>query len=178
MAQSQDEIFDVVDGLDRVVAQARRGDIHRRGLLHRAVHCCLFNPSGQCLLQRRSLLKDSSPGKWTTSCSGHVDAGEDYLGAARRELAEELGLGPVVADTLAEALYARPCAETGWEFVRVYRGCFAEGGGECLRPDPAEVSDVRWLTPADIGTWLQREPEAFATSFRYLWARPGFPRQA
>ena len=37
-AQSPDEIFDVVDENDRVVGRATRAEVHRRRLLHRAVH--------------------------------------------------------------------------------------------------------------------------------------------
>ena len=93
-AQSGDELFDVVDENDEVVAQASRAEVHREEKLHRAVHVFLFNRSGELFLQQRSLLKDSHPGKWDSSASGHLDSGEDYAAAAERELAEELMVRP------------------------------------------------------------------------------------
>src|ERR1700679_1901927 len=86
------DVFDVVDEHDRVLHQETRDEVHRRRLLHRAVHILVFNSRGDIYAQRRSATKDTYPGRWTTSCSGHVDAGEDYNHAAFRELAEELGL--------------------------------------------------------------------------------------
>lgn len=86
------ELFDVVDEHDRVLRRETRAEVHRQRLLHRAVHILVFNARGEVYLQRRSAQKDTYPHRWTTSCSGHVDAGEDYDTAAVRELAEELGL--------------------------------------------------------------------------------------
>ena len=91
MPQS-DEFFDVVDGRDTVVGRAARREVHARGLLHRAVHILVFDGAGRVFLQKRSMKKDIAPGLWDSSCSGHVDAGENYDAAAVRELAEELGL--------------------------------------------------------------------------------------
>ncbi len=92
MGRKHDEFFDVVDAQDRVVRQALRRDVHAHGWLHRAVHVLVFNRAGQVFLQMRSMAKDMSPGLWDSSCSGHLDAGEDYDEAAWRELQEELGL--------------------------------------------------------------------------------------
>ena len=86
------ELFDVVNSEDVVLRSAERAVVHREQLLHRAVHVFVFNAAGQLYLQRRSLNKDTAPGKWVSSCSGHVDSGEDYDAAAPRELAEEIGL--------------------------------------------------------------------------------------
>ena len=38
VGQSPDEIFDIVDERDVVVGREFRREIHRRGLLHRAIH--------------------------------------------------------------------------------------------------------------------------------------------
>src|SRR5271154_3794999 len=90
-AADPDELFDVVDLDDRVVGQSPRRKVHARKLLHRAVHVLIHDINGHLFLQRRSMGKDTFPGCWDSSCSGHVDAGEDYIIAARRELGEELG---------------------------------------------------------------------------------------
>jgi isopentenyldiphosphate isomerase len=87
-----DERFDIVDRDDRVVGSGLRSEIHARGLLHRAVHLWLFHEDGRILLQKRSLSKDREPGRWTSSVSGHVNSGEEYDTAMKREIPEEIGI--------------------------------------------------------------------------------------
>ena len=47
------------------------------------------------------MTKDTFPGAWDSSSSGHVDSGEDYDDCAVRELREELGLRRFRAATAA-----------------------------------------------------------------------------
>ncbi|KAL5554691.1 hypothetical protein UlMin_042092 [Ulmus minor] len=70
-----------------------RGDVHRDGDYHRAVHTWIFaENTQQVLLQRRADCKDSWPGLWDISSAGHISAGDSSLVTARRELQEELGI--------------------------------------------------------------------------------------
>lgn len=162
-AQSPDELFDVVDTQDRVITQASRAEVHARKLLHRAVHIFVFNKAGQVFWQRRSLLKDTAPGKWSSSASGHVDAGEDYDCTARREIQEELGVA--ANESLKRVLYVQACELSAHEFLWVYQmrhdGPFTLNGHE--------VMDGCWLTPAELEAWVLREPQAFARSSLYVW---------
>src|ERR1044072_5732360 len=87
-----EDIFDVVNERDEVIDRKPRSEVHRLGLLHRAVHVLVFNSRGQIFLQKRSMKKDRQPGVWDSSASGHVDSGEDYDTCAVRELREEIGL--------------------------------------------------------------------------------------
>ena len=115
---NQQELFDVVNASDEVIGQATRGEVHRRGLMHRAVHIFVFNSAGGLYLQKRSQTKDRHPGCYDSSASGHQDAGEDADTCARRELREELGLEAGAGLT---RLFKFPaCAETGWEHVTFY----------------------------------------------------------
>ena len=133
-AQDSDEIFDVVDAANRVIGQARRSEIHARGLLHRAVHLFWIRDDGQLCLQRRSFAKDSCPGLLSSSCAGHLDAGEEYLPAMVRELAEENGV--VVRPEQLARIDAIPAhADLGWEFVEV----FLLRGDRSFRIHPPEV---------------------------------------
>lgn len=157
------EMIDVVDADNRVVDTLPRAEVHRRGLRHRAVHMLVEDRAGRIYLQRRAESKDVDPGLWDTSAAGHVDAGEDYEAAARRELEEELGLTDVTLETLCE-LPAR--LETGLEFVRVYRGVT----GAEPRPDPREIIEGGWWSPADIEHWLAREPARFTGTFKLIFA--------
>lgn len=74
VAQSGDELFDIVDELNQVTGQGTRREIHEGSLRHRAVHMFLVNKHGAVLLQKRSLWKDRQPGKWDSSAAGHLDA--------------------------------------------------------------------------------------------------------
>src|SRR6516164_8309470 len=94
-----EEIFDVVDENDHVIDRKPRNEVHRLGLMHRAVHVLVFNPCGEIFLQKRSTKKDRQPGVWDSSASGHVDSGEDYDSCAIRELGEELAFRPTSPPT-------------------------------------------------------------------------------
>ena len=143
-----DEIFDVVDESDRVIGRATRAEVHRNpGLIHRAVHILVFRPDGRLLLQRRSADKDIDPGLWDTSVGGHVDAGEDYLTAARRELSEELGLEGLPLTLLYDQRYHSP-RET--EAIRSFRATWAGP----VRPHPIEIAEVRDWTRDEIAAAL------------------------
>jgi len=90
------EVFDIVDEADLVIGTASRAEVHGNpGLIHRVAHVLVFNTDGSLYLQKRADSKDVQPGKWDTSVGGHVDSGEDYLGAAVREMREELGISGV-----------------------------------------------------------------------------------
>ena len=160
-----EELFDVVDTEDNVLRPETRSTVHRNRLLHRAVHIFVFNAVGQLYLQRRSMTKDSAPGKWVSSCSGHVDSGEDYDTAAVRELGEEIGLFD--PQGMERVFKEAPCAATGNEFVWVYR-CYDEGP---FTLDPEEVSDGKWIDLEKLDQWIEERPRDFAWSFTYLWAK-------
>jgi isopentenyl-diphosphate Delta-isomerase len=160
-----EELFDVVDESDRVIASRPRSEVHREGLRHRAAHVLVFDHAGRLYVQRRALTKECSPGCWDTSAAGHVSSGEDYAAAAARELAEELGLRPEAPLQPLFKIAASPA--TGHEFVWVYRT--TTDGTVC--PDPGEIIDGRWCLPAEINAWLRHDPAAFTESFRLIWAR-------
>jgi len=179
MAKTPDELFDVVDERDRVVRQAPRREVHAQGWLHRAVHVLVFNRAGEVFLQKRSMAKDMSPGLWDSSCSGHLDAGEDYDAAAWRELQEEIGLfvEPVAnADfrgvgaprpQLVRWLRVEACEETGQEFVWVYR---VESDGP-FTLCPEEIERGEWVNPSELDRRIAAQPGEYCPAFRLIWSR-------
>ena len=167
-----DEFFDLVDERDEVIGRVTRRDAHARGLRHRAVHVLIFDSAGRVYLQKRSSGKDVAPGAWDSSCSGHVDAGEDHDAAAVRELCEELGLS--LRSAPPRWFRVEACAGTGQEFVWVYR--LRHDGP--LAPNPAEIDRGEWRLPADVDGRLRSHPGEFSRAFRLLWGRarqPGSP---
>lgn len=165
---SQNEMFDVVDENDGVVRAASRGVVHAENLWHRAIHMLVFNAQGELFLQKRSAWKDKHPGKWDSSAAGHLDSGESYEAAARRELSEELGLPTAVSATLhlEEVGRLTASAETGWEFIRLY-------GVRHNGPFRWPAAEIEWggFFPAPVvADWMAAHPEDFAPGFLKCWA--------
>ncbi|MCA9076230.1 MAG: NUDIX domain-containing protein [Planctomycetaceae bacterium] len=155
------EIFDVCDADDNVIGQATRADVHANGLLHRAVHMWVFRSDGRMLLHFRSSTKDEYPHCYTSSASGHVDAGESYDTAAVRELREELGL-----EASLEYLIKLPAGpDTANEHTVLYR-CETDA---TPTPDPGEIERIEWRTIDEIATMIDANPEQFTPPFRSLF---------
>ena len=131
--------------------------IHREGLLHRAVHVFVFNRFGELFLQKRSILKDSSPGLWDSSCSGHLDTGENYDLAAVRELSEELG----VNSEMKLITMLKPTKKTGWEFIGLYEGSH---NGPFDWPY-SEIETGAFFRKETISNWINERPQDFASGF-------------
>lgn len=169
-----EELFDVVNEHDEVIGQRTRRDVHQLGLRHRAVHVLVFNSRGALFLQKRSMSKDCFPGAWDSSAAGHLNPGEDYDECAVRETREELGMVLCQAPTRLFKIAA--CAETGQEFVWVYR-CAAEGPFQ-LQAEEIERGD--WFTRQRIDAWTAESPADFAPGFLLIWRRltapPSSPR--
>lgn len=159
--QSPDEIFDVCDAEDRVIGQARRADVHAQNLLHRAVHVWVLRSNGQLVTQRRSATKDQYPNALTSSASGHLDHGEDYLTAATRELGEELGLAGVDL-TFAVKLPASP--KTAYEHTVLY----TVKTEAALTPNVGEVAGLELYSIEELKHLLSLPGDNLSPPFREL----------
>jgi isopentenyl-diphosphate delta-isomerase type 1 len=155
-----EEIFDVVNDRDEVIGQAPRGQVHRQGLKHRAVHIFLFDPDGRLFIQKRAATKDTFPGRYDSSASGHVDSGEQYDACAVRELREELGLG-VTAEGLRKDFKIDACPQTGQEFVWVY----SFQGDYHPVINPAEIERGEFLAVDAVRDLVEHHPDQCAPSF-------------
>jgi 16S rRNA (adenine1518-N6/adenine1519-N6)-dimethyltransferase len=163
-AQSSEELFDVVDENDVVQRTATRAEVHAQGLIHRAVHVFVLSRKGDLYLQKRSRLKDMSPGLWDSSVSGHLDAGEDYEAAALRELGEEIGISANAAD-LERIGILKPSEETGWEHVHV----FLTRSHASVSFPVAEIEAMMPFPISEIQKWIDESPGDFAPAFRLIF---------
>lgn len=159
------DIVAVVDENDEVIGYRERGEVHRLGLKHRAVHILVFNRRGDLLLQKRSLSKDVAPGLWDSSAAGHVDGDEGYDDCALRELEEELGIRP--AEPLERLFKLDARAENGWEFVWVYR-CVDDGP---FTVDRREIDAIDWFPAARLRRELAEQGDKFAGTVPLIWRR-------
>ena len=90
------EYFDITDYNGIPTGETvSRSEAHENGIPHRTAHIWIVRKEEngyQVLLQKRSAEKESFPGMYDTSSAGHIQAGDDPLESAQRELQEELGL--------------------------------------------------------------------------------------
>jgi len=68
-----------------------REKIHELNMWHRHVSVWIMNYNGEILLQQRAFIKKKNPGLFSKT-GGHVNAGEEPIDAAKREVFEEIGL--------------------------------------------------------------------------------------
>jgi len=118
-------LLDEVDIQDRPTGrQVTKQEAHDGKLLHRCIAIYVFDEQGRLYVQ----VHKKSGGLLDNSVGGHVDGGEDYPTAAKREGEEELGLHGVELHELATSMYSDEgryahmfglyeCQPKGWEFV-------------------------------------------------------------
>ena len=160
---ARDELLVVVDMRDCQVGTATKMRTHVDGLLHRAFSVMLVREGEhgpELLVSRRAQGKYHSAGLWANSCCSHPRDGEELLDAAARRVAEELGTQPVGLRELGAFVYRAPfengLCEYEFDHVLVAR---CEGDPA---PDPAEVSEVRWVGADELATEVAEHPERFA----------------
>lgn len=86
------ERIQLVDARNRPCGSAWRAEMRRFHFWHRATYVVVRNGRGEICVQRRTLTKEVFPGGLDLAAGGVVGAGEAEHVAARRELAEELGI--------------------------------------------------------------------------------------
>ncbi|MBI4601397.1 MAG: NUDIX domain-containing protein [Planctomycetes bacterium] len=103
-----DELVDLVDDSNRILGRATRREVRSKNLLHRGVGILCKSSRGAIYVHRRTDTKDVFPGMYDMLVGGVVGAGESYEAAARREVAEELGITGAELRFLFEHLYLGP----------------------------------------------------------------------
>jgi isopentenyldiphosphate isomerase len=163
MIETVEEV-DVVDTDDQVVGRASRPEVRRGRLRHRAVYVLVFNQSGQLFVHQRTASKDVYPSFYDVAVGGVVEAGETYDGAARREMAEEIGVSDVDLRCIMPFRYED---ETNQVNGMVY-SC-SHTGAVTLQPE--EIVSGEWLDLDDLLERTSRQPfcpDGLEALFRYL----------
>ena len=156
----------LVDAHDVPQGVAPKIEVHRRGLKHRALSVLVRDPVGNMLVHRRNPAKYHSGGLWTNACCSHPRPDESPAEAARRRLAEEMGVHCDVKP-LFTAHY-RAAVSNGYiedEIVHAFGGTY-EGP---VAPDPDEVSEWKWAPFTALADDLTRRPELYTVWFRHYF---------
>ena len=61
---NKDELLFAVDENNKPIEPMPRAKAHTEGVWHRNAHIWIVNPNREVLVHKRSMLKDSNPGKW------------------------------------------------------------------------------------------------------------------
>ena len=124
------EIFDIIDEKGNPTGKTvTREKAHTDGIPHRTAHIWIIRQKDgrtEVLLQKRSKNKDSFPGKFDTSSAGHIQAGDEPLESALRELHEELGIQGTPVQLQFAGTY-KECQKCRDKF------CVPSGGFEVVR---------------------------------------------
>lgn len=87
--------MDLINSLDddlKTIDSLSSEEIHKRGLLHRAIHILVINNRDEVFVRRRSLKKKLYPGVWSTSVGAHVLKGQISEECAKVNLKKFLDL--------------------------------------------------------------------------------------
>ena len=145
---------------------ATRKHVHTNGLWHCSVHIWIVNPTKQLiLLQKRSLTKDTFPGRWDISSAGHVEADTSLICTAQLELAEELGIDNVTEDELKLA-FVIPAKQADMGGCNAYEHVYFLVRGDNTKEQfalgTAEVSEVAWMPVQEVLTALRNVDDGYA----------------
>lgn len=158
---NQKEIFTVVDKNDRIRGYYSRYQCHHdKRLIHRAVGILIFNEAGQVLLQKRSQNKDTNPGFYTLSVSGHVTKGDTYTQTAKRELFEELGIQSPLRRERKFVVESEIETEMDCIFTAKHNGPFS--------PNKEEVDKVEFVDLGKLPSISSKLTPFALTSFKQL----------
>jgi 8-oxo-dGTP pyrophosphatase MutT (NUDIX family) len=163
-----DELVDYVDAYDRPVSRGPRGRAADQGLHYRVAATVCGDRQGRVLVYRRPGWVALFPDHHDVLVGGSVRAGESYLQAAERELAEELG----IRHTPREIFRSRQNSPAGPCWLTVH---LAEV--DCrLRVDRREIAWCAFLPPerALDGTLRPFVPAGRAALERLVELHPGF----
>ncbi|MEV0281936.1 isopentenyl-diphosphate Delta-isomerase [Streptomyces sp. NPDC050610] len=151
-------MLELVDEHGTTIGTAEKLSAHiAPGRLHRAFSVFLFDDAGRLLLQRRALGKYHSPGVWSNTCCGHPYPAEPPFVAAARRTGEELGVAPALMREAGTVRYNHPDPASGL-VEQEYNHLFAGLVTGPLRPDPEEIGETAFVTPAELDALRERGP--------------------
>jgi isopentenyl-diphosphate delta-isomerase type 1 len=151
------EYFDIVNEKDEIIGKATRKECHSNPkLIHRGIFVIVVNKKGEILLSKRSMKKDTNPGKWEVM-GGHNDLGESYVAAAKRELKEELG----ISSSLTRMKKMKISSKREAEFDEIFITKIENDAK--IDFDKDEVYTVRFISLNRLVKEIKNKPRSFSS---------------
>jgi|SRR3989344_1015310 len=158
------ESIDRVDEHDNVIGTTTKDEAHELGYAHRVSAVFVFNDEGKLFVQLRK-----ADGLLDHSAAGHVDSGEEYDEAAKRELKEELGLAPLIkyvgifyAD---ERLPKREAKVV--HYFGLYEAEIDRFSADNIVLEKNEVIEIIPMTLKEISKSMAEEPFKYTAGFQF-----------
>jgi isopentenyldiphosphate isomerase len=166
-----DELIDICDPENNLLnVQKMKSEAHAKGLWHRASHMFIYNSKGEVLIQLRAKDKALYPDLWDTSAAGHVDADEEPITSALREIKEEIGLSVKENDLKffkiekVKQIYKKILNN---EFFYIYFLKF-DGNIDKLRLQDEEVQSIKFIKLDELEKDLKKNTKKYVPHDK-LW---------
>lgn len=155
----------LVDSEDNEIGTLDKMEAHLTGQLHRAFSIFIFNPKGEMLIHQRALEKYHSGGLWTNACCSHPQPNESIQKTLRDRLQFEMGMECEVkfAFTFLYQASVEPNL-IEHELDHIYIGIADVNP----LPNPAEVSDWKYVTITQLQESLTDHPTSFTPWFKLM----------
>ena len=122
-------------------------------LRHRAVFIAVVDGAGRLLVHRRSPHKDVWPSWCDIAVGGVVGVGENYIDAAHRELAEEIGVSMATLEEI-DLGESRTYED---DQVSLMARCYVVTSSGPFTFDDGEVVEAWWVHRDGLDDLLRRE---------------------
>ena len=155
----------LVDENDNQVGEWEKMEIHRKGILHRAISVLILNSEWDMLLQQRALDKYHCWGLWSNATCTHPYPNEESLTAAHRRLQEEMWF-----DTpLYEIFEIKYRAEfDNWLIENEYDHVFLWVYDWEININPKEVNDYKRISIEDLKKDIIENPKTYTEWFKII----------
>ncbi len=157
------EILDIVNLDDQVIGQDTKENIYLKRHIHRIVHIFVKDSSGRQLLQLRGAKSSYLPLHWSTAVGGHVQSGESYEDAAKREMMEEIGITDCALREIGKFFYE-------WIGPKKYLGVFEATIDAGFTPSEQEVADIQFFLPEEAHELIMTG-EKIHPELKFLWEK-------
>lgn len=157
------EILDIINLNDQIIGQDTKENIYLEKHMHRIVHIFIKDSSGRQLLQLRSIKSSYLPLHWSTAVGGHVQSGESYEDAARREMTEEIGILDCTLREIGRFFYE-------WIGPKKYLGVFEAIIDTGFMPSEQEVAEVRFFLLEEAQELIMTG-EKIHPELKFLWEK-------
>jgi len=160
MANRTEEELVLVDEENNVLGTMPKASVHGAATpLHRGFSLFLFDRAGRLLLQQRSGNKKTWPLVWSNSVCGHPALNESNVDAARRRLADELGMTAAHIEEVAPYRYT--FVRSGImenEICPILVGFTREEP----KSNPDEAAAVRWIAWPEFLEEIRARPGLYS----------------
>ncbi len=158
-----EEIIDFVNKEDIVIGNKEISLVKKERLNYRIAHVWVFDEQNRLLIHKRPKNMVSYPNVWTSSSGGHVESGETYEQAAKREAEEELGL----ETDISHAFKLDHINPTGQHLFIDLWYC-EHHNPENLQFDAEEIAEVKLISLEDLRKKMKLKPKDFNPEFIQL----------